>query len=163
MHLYGILLLLLSLTSFWPGRALAALLPSLHPHPQILAVDHWWDFDWDLHAYVLNVEVGVELDGGSKEVAGTISFRGVYPYGQADWDIERSFDTVDLDDSRLVTLERYSLAVLGCQWHLPAAHVYDDPATHNPLSPISIYQYAEALWWIVWCPQYGQVPPPPSG
>jgi hypothetical protein len=162
MHLYWILLVLVSVvSSISPAQVLAAPPPPTQSHPQILAVDHWWDFDWSLREYALNVAVAVELDEGSHEVAGTIIMRGVYPYAENDWDIRRSFETAGLNDSQLVTLERYSVAILGCQWHLPAAHVYDDPDTHNPLSPISIYQYAEALWWMVRCPQYGQMPPPP--
>lgn len=163
MHLYWILLLLVSVTSTFPLRALDTPSPPFQPHPRIVAVDHWWDFDWSLREYVLNVEVGVELDQDSQEIAGTISLRGIYPYDWADWDIKRSFESAGMEDSRLVTLERYSIAVLGCQWQSPAAHVYDDTATHNPLSPISIYEYAEALWWMVRCPQYGRTPPPPIG
>ena len=132
-------------------------------HPQIHAVAAAWDFDWERREPIVFVTADITVDGAAARLRGTVEFSSIYPFLVDDWQIVRSFPPGRLDERQLARFEQYTRAVLGCGWDLPAAHVYDDPATHNPNSPLSIAAYATELWDIIYCPGSGQNPPPPLG
>ena len=49
------------------------------------------------------------------------------------------------DNRQMRRFIRYSLATLSCNDHKRAAHLYDNPRTHNPATRVSIYNYAERI------------------
>ena len=48
-----------------------------------------------------------------------------------------------IDNEQAADFVNYSLATLSCNDSHPNAHIYDDPATHNPYSRVSIDRYAK--------------------
>jgi len=160
-----VLNLLVALSLFIPLMLAGSPLPPQpgSQHPQIHAVSARWDFDWELREPIVFVTADITVDGTSAPVRGSVEFSSIYPHLVDDWRIARGFPPGALDEGQLARFEQYTRSVLGCGWDLPAAHVYDDPATHNPNSPLSIAAYADQLWNIIYCPAYGQDPPPPLG
>ena len=133
-------------------------------HPEIVATSYRWDYDYERREYILTALVDVVVDGRSRPMPGSLAFAAIYPYGLDDWRIARGFPPGALDEGQLARFEQYTRSILGCAWDLPAAHVYDDPATYNPASPISIYAYAGWLWVLndrIQCRGNDQTPPPP--
>lgn len=136
---------------------------SLAPHPRIHSVTFAYPYNWEWHDYEAVVTLGLELTGGTRQTAVSVTMRSFYNHTQ--WKTAVSpAKLTRRQQSQLNTFLQYSAAILGCQDGTTAAHVYDDPTRHDPSSPITIYSYAHKLWGYrqTWqCDGNSQTPPPP--
>ena len=131
-------------------------------HPEIQSIDFEYRYDYEYREYEAIVTVGIVLYGKrGRLVPGTAVFRSYYDH--TDWDVER-LKNGRWDREQWRAFKKYTQRVLSCQDGHEQAHVYDDSLTHNPNSPLSIYDYATELWGIrqAWqCDGNSQTPPPP--
>ena len=133
------------------------------PHPRVHQVSFAYPYNWEWHDYEAVVTLALGLTDGKRQTAVTATLTSFYNHTQWKTAVSPAKLTTQ-QQTQLTTFLQYSTAILGCQDSTPAAHVYDDPTSHDPSSPITIYNYAQTLWWYrqTWqCDGNSQTPPPP--
>ena len=136
--------------------------PDLHPESQSVDFEYRYDYEYREYEAIVTVEVALSGRWG-RLVSGTAVFRSYYDH--TDWDVEQT-RRGRWSREQWRAFKKYTERVLSCQDGHEQAHVYDDSLTHNPNSPLSIYDYATELWGIrqAWqCDGNSQTPPPPIG
>lgn len=133
------------------------------PHPRIHQVSFAYPYNWEWHDYEAVVTLALGLTDGKRQTAVSATLTSFYNHTQ--WKTAVSpAKLTRRQQTQLTTFLQYSAAILGCQDSTPAAHVYDDPTSHDLSSPITIYNYAQTLWGYrqTWqCDGNSQTPPPP--